>query len=1364
VALAIGAIALFALFSGAHGAAKVGTDKADYNPAETVVVTGSGFSAGTSYDVPIIRPNGSMVKGDGTLTLGWDTVITNGSGSFTYNYKLDGLQGTYQVRVYPVSWNGNLAEFPIASTTFTDAPLVTDFRQCANENPILGDCDWISSILQAGNAHYLESMATPQRLLFTNIASQPLDVHTLTLSHQATKGGTHGYDWLVSYDQAVAGALAAAVPYTGVIAGNFTDAEACSATIGPPASLAATCLALRSGANSIVVTPVDDTYIDTTDGSTLTKILAYEGVFGNRTIKIYGNSPITLASLPVPVHTGLDTGDSDVNYILTWTSASTEIMIEMGGHLAVTGTALGWSWGPLQGASQIAGGPYHFKLDMLDGGSLGSQDNQIKGADIQVVQGHISEIRKDAIPDDAQDFSFTCSGTLGSFLLDDDADGTLSNVQSFNNLDPGTYTCTENGPPTGWTLTALVCVDPDGGTTTNLGTRTATIDVDPGETITCTFTDTGAGTITIVKDSLPNDAQDFSFSGTCFSAFSLDDDADGTLSNIKGPDPHALGTCTVIEDLPPAPWNLTGLVCTDPDSQTTTSLGTRTATIDLDAGENVSCTFTNTKDGTVTIVKDSVPNDPQDFSFTGGLGPFSLDDDADGTLLNTHGPITLTPGSYSVTEGAVGGWTLTGISCSGDLDAGNVDNLPTGTVTIDLDPGETQTCTFTNAQGSILIVKDSDPDDPQNFSFSGDLGAFSLDDDADGTLPNTFPSNSPPGSYTVTEAAVAGWDLTSIICSGDTDTGNGYGPTSVTIDLDAGESQVCTFLNTKRGSIIVEKQTDPDGAAGSFTFTGTAAGTISDNGQITVGNLVPGTYTSIESDPTPAFDLTAIVCDDGTSATPSTVSVGLRTATFELDPGETVKCTFSNTKRGTIIVEKQTDPDGAAGSFTFTGTAAGTIADNGMITVANLAPGTYTSTESNPAPAFALTSIGCDDGASPTASTTNLGTRTATFELDPGETVKCTFTNTDQPTLTVNKVLVPGSDAGQFNLRIDGTTYAACAGNGGSTGPVVVGPGAHIVDETACAGTSLANYVTVISGDCASNGAITLAAGDNKTCTITNTGRGTIVIVKNAVPDDPVQDFSFTCSGGVGAFSLDDDTDLTLSNTATFPSLAPGSYTCTENGPPGGWSLSGLSCVDSDSGTTTNLGTATATIDLDPAQTVTCTFTDTQVGAPFTVNKNFVPDNPADVTMMLTCSSGTITNDDPTATEADPANFTVYGFTSGATCTATENIANVPLGYTPNQSDCINVLLQTDGACTIFNILAPTPTPFGQTPTPTPPPFAVGGKVKLFDSAPTLDDHYLSLEGQDDQTGSSYAAVVVLLAAAVTITGGAWCVSRRPRR
>ena len=124
----------------------------------------------------------------------------------------------------------------------------------------------------------------------------------------------------------------------------------------------------------------------------------------------------------------------------------------------------------------------------------------------------------------------------------------------------------------------------------------------------------------------------------------------------------------------------------------------------------------------------------------------------------------------------------------------------------------------------------------------------------------------------------------------------------------------------------------------------------------------------------PAGTLTAIVCDDSNSAG----NVGTRTATFQVAAGENVKCVFTNTKRGTIIVEKQTVPDGAAGSFAFTGDAAGSIGDGGQITVGNLVPGTYTSTEAVQQ-GWALTLVTCNDA----NSTGSVPAATATFRLEP---------------------------------------------------------------------------------------------------------------------------------------------------------------------------------------------------------------------------------------------------------------------------------------------------------------------------------------------------------------------------------------------
>ena len=201
------------------------------------------------------------------------------------------------------------------------------------------------------------------------------------------------------------------------------------------------------------------------------------------------------------------------------------------------------------------------------------------------------------------------------------------------------------------------------------------------------------GTVTVLLDSLPNDAQDFSFSalglddGFAFgppnfgpTTFSLDDDSDPLLANQKvftGVTPGA--GYSVTETVPPG-WDQTAAVCDN---------GNSPSALDVSAGQNVTCTFTNQKRGQIVLVLDSVPNDAQDFSFTagGGLSPasFSLDDDSDGTLSNSIAFTDVAVGAgYSLTPGALpAGWSQVSATCS--------DGSPLSNISVSA--GETVTCT-----------------------------------------------------------------------------------------------------------------------------------------------------------------------------------------------------------------------------------------------------------------------------------------------------------------------------------------------------------------------------------------------------------------------------------------------------------------------------------------------------------------------------------------------------------------------------------------------------------------------------------------------------------------------------------------------
>ena len=58
--------------------------------------------------------------------------------------------------------------------------------------------------------------------------------------------------------------------------------------------------------------------------------------------------------------------------------------------------------------------------------------------------------------------------------------------------------------------------------------------------------------------------------------------------------------------------------------------------------------------------------------------------------------------------------------------------------------------------------------------------------------------------------------------------------------------------------------------------------------------MPPGTYTTAEVNLPTHWYLSDIVLDDGSSTNPSTCDMDAKTATFNLDPGETVKAIFTN--------------------------------------------------------------------------------------------------------------------------------------------------------------------------------------------------------------------------------------------------------------------------------------------------------------------------------------------------------------------------------------------------------------------------------------------------------------------------------------
>lgn len=262
-----------------------------------------------------------------------------------------------------------------------------------------------------------------------------------------------------------------------------------------------------------------------------------------------------------------------------------------------------------------------------------------------------------------------------------------TDVVSDGTFDAGTYDLSETGP-SGYSTSGWVCV---GGTQVDIDTITLAL----GETATCTITnDDIAPTLTLLKEITNNDG------GSSV-------DGDWTLSTVN-PSPNLIsgveadpsitnvtvdaGSYT-LDEAGPLGYANTAITCTGSDIDGSDGL-------DLDPGENVTCTFFNDDIGaTLTLVKDVTNNNigtavDTDWTLT-ATGPSNISG-VEGDLSITGAGVSA--GDYILTESGPANYTQTAITCAGGGDTDGSDGLT-------LASGETVTCTFFNDDDvPVLLV------------------------------------------------------------------------------------------------------------------------------------------------------------------------------------------------------------------------------------------------------------------------------------------------------------------------------------------------------------------------------------------------------------------------------------------------------------------------------------------------------------------------------------------------------------------------------------------------------------------------------------------------------------------------------------
>ncbi len=358
----------------------------------------------------------------------------------------------------------------------------------------------------------------------------------------------------------------------------------------------------------------------------------------------------------------------------------------------------------------------------------------------------------------------------------------------------------------------------------------------------------------------------------------------------------------------------------------------------------------------------------------------------------------------------------------------------------------------------------------------------------------------------------------------------------------------CTFVNApKPGKLIVKKQVvndEPEGfkgdkSADDFDITVTINGvpTVIEGNETGVEIAIPaGASFSVTEES--QFGYSPNVSDADCSGT--------------MSPNGNLTCTVINndpdSETGSLTIYKivQNDNGGTAQVSDFTPTLTDELQNTTNQTFGtpiSLQPGTYQVGEVG-GPSGYASSFLVDQN-----TVTNC-TSTGMVSISAGESQVCYITNDDiGATLTVNKVVTGAGApdaASSFDLWITPEVGVAIATTSANTQPL--NPGTYTVSETA-----KPNYSAAYSGDCNSDGVVTLTLNQHKTCTITNiytapNDSGTLIVNKVVVgSDEPTTSFAFQVNGGNAiTFEADGSNSLNLlAGTYTVTESANANYTTT---------------------------------------------------------------------------------------------------------------------------------------------------------------------------------------------------------------------------
>ena len=388
-------------------------------------------------------------------------------------------------------------------------------------------------------------------------------------------------------------------------------------------------------------------------------------------------------------------------------------------------------------------------------------------------------------------------------------------------------------------------------------------------------------------------------------------------------------------------------------------------------------------------------------------------------------------------------------------------------------------------------------------------------------------------------------------------------------------------------------------------------------------------------------------------------------------------------------------------------------------TAYTLVPGTYVVREDAPPAGYAQESIVCLKQQEDAPATATGGTVT----IQSGDQWVCTITNTDVPaTLTVIKQVnnqhggTLGPSDFTLHVKYDGGDVSGSPHAGSSGGTAyTLDAGTYTVSENSASGYILSN----VTGDCTvdsetGSASVTLAVGDNKSCTLTNTDEPAhLTLIKRVSGSGTAEPSAWTLS------ATGDGGSLSGPGPQVSGDVSAGAYTLSESGPAADYTASGWSCdggkLDGDQLTLTN------------GESATCTITNTYMPPPppqqgffyftKTVTGNLNGWAGGTFTFTVTCNGQTTHVNLTVPANGGSLSSQVFGpFNPGVTCSVSEGAlpaagtsaswVNSPT-YSPSAS--VTVVKDASTTVTVTNTRTVTSTPpptFTPTSTPTATPTA----------------------------------------------------------